>query len=42
MYGVDQFLTRKSMKPGLVFASASADLGDDHQSLKKGRRAVSK
>src|SRR5262245_19889737 len=36
MYGVDQLLTRKSMKPGLVFASASTDLGDDHQVIRIG------
>src|SRR5437879_5805885 len=31
MNGVNQFLTRKSMNPGLVFTPASAHLGDNHQ-----------
>ena len=33
---IDQFLARKSMNPGLVFATSSAYLGDDHQTVRIG------
>ena len=34
MNGIDQFLTRKCMQPGLVLTPASAHLGDDHQAIR--------
>src|SRR2546430_8857782 len=34
MNGIDQFLTRKSMRPGFVRFAPSADLGDDHQVIR--------
>ncbi len=33
MNGIDQFLTRKRMKPGFVLTAASAHLGDNHQAI---------
>ena len=33
---IDQFLARKSMKPGLVCSPARAHLGDDHQAIRIG------
>ena len=33
MNGIDQFLTRKSRDPRLVFTTASADFGDDHETI---------
>ena len=38
--GIDQFLTRKSMNPGLVFTPASAHLGDDHQAIRIGMKRL--
>ena len=40
MNRIDQFLTRKSMKPGLVFPPASAHLGDDHQAVRIGMKRL--
>ena len=40
MDGIDQLLTRKRMKPGLVRAPASADFGDDHQSIGIGMKRL--
>src|SRR5580704_10991456 len=34
MDGIDQLLPRKSVKPRLVFATAGADLGDDHEVIR--------
>src|SRR5260370_5925956 len=40
MDGIDQLLPRKSMKPRLVFAAASANLGDDHEVIRVGMKRL--
>jgi hypothetical protein len=35
MHTVDQFLTRKSVNPGLVVTTAGTHLGDNHQAVRK-------
>src|SRR5713101_8390293 len=34
MHTVDQFLTRKSVNPGLVFTTAGTDLGDNYHAVR--------
>src|ERR1700678_1178663 len=40
MNGIDQFLTRKRMQPGLVLTPASAHLGADHQTIRIGMKRL--
>jgi hypothetical protein len=40
MHGIDQLLTRKRLKPGLVITPTSANLGDDHQVIRIGMEGL--
>src|SRR6266404_8087185 len=40
MYGIDQLLTRKGRKLGLVLTPTGAHLGDDHQVIRIGVKCL--
>src|SRR6266404_6483590 len=40
MYGIDQLLTRKGRKLGLVLTPTGAHLGDDHQVIRIGMKSL--
>jgi hypothetical protein len=40
MHSIDQLLTRKRWKPGLVVTPASTHLGDDHKVIRIGMKCL--